>query len=79
MGDVLIQLDDAGIQELLKSSEVMAELQAVGATVLGRAGAGYAMDQHSGKTRGNVSIYADTKEAYLDNLNNNTLLRAVSK
>lgn len=79
MGNVLIKLDDAGIQELLKSTEIMGELQSVGATVLAKAGAGYAMDSHSGKKRGNVSIYADTKEAYQDNLDNNTLLKAVSK
>ena len=79
MGNVLIKLDDAGIQELLKSTEIMAELKKHGKTVLGNAGDGYAMDEHIGKTRGNVSIYANSKEAYQDNLNNNTLLKAVSK
>lgn len=79
MGDVVIKLDDAGIQELLKSDGVMSELKSRGKSVLSSAGEGYAMDSYTGKTRANVSIYAETKEAYLDNLDNNTLLKAVSK
>lgn len=79
MGDVVIKLDDAGIQELLKSDGIMSELKSRGKSVLASAGSGYAMDSYTGKTRANVSIYADTKDAYMDNLNNNTLLKAVSK
>lgn len=79
MSNVIIELHDDGIQELLKSSEMMGELKKHGRSVLSSAGEGYAMDEHIGKTRGNVSIYAATKEAYKDNLENNTLLKAVSK
>ena len=86
MGNVVIVLHDDGIQELLKSDGVMAELkahartvQSSARTVQSSAGDGYAISEHIGKTRGNVSVYASTAEAYKDNLQNNTLLKAVSK
>ena len=79
MGNVVIVLHDDGIQELLKSDGVMAELKTHARTVQSSAGDGYAISEHIGKTRGNVSVYASTAEAYKDNLQNNTLLKAVSK
>lgn len=79
MANVLIKLNDDGIREILKSDEVMSELRSHAQKVLNSAGDGYAISEYKGKTRGNVSVYANTKEAYKDNLENNTLLKAVGK
>lgn len=78
MANVLIKLNNQGIQELLKSAEVVAELETHANKVLSRTGEGYT-SRYTGKTRANVSVYAETKEAYKDNLENNTLLKAVGK
>lgn len=78
MSNVEIELHDDGIQELLKSSDIMAELKTHGRRVLASAGDGYAMNEHTGTTRANVMVYTATASAYKDNLANNTLLKAVS-
>lgn len=79
MGNVEIKLDSEGIQELLKSDEIMDVLRGQAKKALSGLNSGYAMSEYKGKTRGNVSIYANTKEAYKDNLENNTLLKVVGK
>lgn len=79
MGNVEIILDSEGIQELLKSDEIMDVLRGQAKKALSGLNSGYAMSEYKGKTRGNVSIYANTKEAYKDNLENNTLLKVVGK
>ena len=77
MANVHIELNSDGIVELLQSDEIMAELKKQGDAMLSRLGDGYAKSEYVGKSRCNVSVYADTKEAYKDNMNNNTLLKAV--
>lgn len=79
MGNVEIKLDSEGIQELLKSDEIMDVLRGQAKKTLSGLNSGYAMSEYKGKTRGNVSIYANTKEAYKDNLENNTLLKVAGK
>lgn len=79
MANVVIKLNDQGIQELLKSEEVIEVLRTHARSVLNSAGNGYSISEYKGKTRGNVSVYAETQEAYKDNLENNTLLKAVGK
>lgn len=79
MGNVEIKLDSEGIQELLKSDEIMDVLRGQAKKALSGLNSGYAMSEYKGKTRGNVSIYANTKEAYKDNLENNTLLKVAGK
>lgn len=79
MGNVEIILDSEGIQELLKSDEIMDVLRGQAKKALSGLNSGYAMSEYKGKTRGNVSIYANTKEAYKDNLENNTLLKVAGK
>lgn len=76
--NIHIELNSDGIVELLKSDEIMAVLKEQGEAMLSRLGDGYAMNEYNkGKSRANVSVYAETQEAYKDNMNNNTLLKAV--
>ena len=78
--NVHIELNSDGIVELLKSNEIMGVLKEQGQGMLSRLGEGYAMSEYNkGKSRANVSVYAETQEARRDNLNNNTLLKAVGK
>lgn len=77
MSKVEIELNSAGIQELLKSAEIKGYCEELAREVANRAGDGYAVDSMVGKTRANASVYADTKEANRDNMKNNTLLKAL--
>ena len=77
--NIHIELNSDGIVELLKSDEIMAVLEEQGQEMLSRLGEGYATSKHVGKSRCNVSVFAETQEARRDNLNNNTLLKAVGK
>ena len=72
------QLNRKGVRELLQSAEMLNACGMYAEDIKGRAGAGYEVSTHSpGKTRVNASVYAATKEAAQDNLENNTLLKAV--
>lgn len=68
---------DAVRSQLLKSPEMMAVCEERAREIAARCGDGYAVDTHQGKTRVNAMVYADTYEAYRDNLKNNTILKAV--
>ena len=74
---VKIKLNSAGIKELLKSSEIEAACREQAEAVVQRAGDGYKANSFVGKNRVNVSVSADTPEARKDNLENNTLLKAL--
>lgn len=77
MSNVRIELNEAGIVELLKSAEVQAELDRQAARVMARLGSGY--ESRPGKTakRGKVNIRTATAKARRDNRENNTLLKAI--
>lgn len=75
--NVEIVLNGAGIRELLKSAEIEAVCKEQADAVASRAGDGYTVDTHVGKTRVNAMVTADTYAARRDNLKNNTLLKAL--
>ena len=75
--NVEIELNSAGIRELLQSEEIRAYCEELAHDVASRAGDGYEVDSMVGKTRANASVYAATAEANKDNLENNTLLKAL--
>ena len=77
MSKVEIELNSAGIQELMKSAEIQGYCEELARGVASRAGDGYEVDSMVGKTRANASVYAATKEANRDNMKNNTLLKAL--
>lgn len=77
MANVQVELNSEGVQELLKSSEMMGICQSLAQGIAGRAGEGYVVTTHTGRSRVNASVKAMTKKAFQDNLKNNTLLKAV--
>lgn len=77
MANVTIKLNSEGVRELLRSAEVMAECRShadeMGATL----GEGYEVSEYIGTNRVNVSVSAVSQSAKQDNLDNNSLLKAV--
>lgn len=67
------KLNYAGVGQLLKSEEMTSVLKSYADQASARAGDGY--DVYVGRTRVNVSVASE--EAAQDNLENNTLLKAV--
>lgn len=70
-----LELNKAGIRELLLSDEVQSMLEAEASA---RCPAGCSVDSVKGRNRVQTRISTDDEAAYKDNLNNNTLLVAIS-
>lgn len=73
------ELNEAGVRELLRSAEMKTVCSEIASNIAGRAGSGYETDTYTGRNRVNASVYTSTKDAYKDNLKNNTLLKAVGR
>lgn len=73
--EVVINYDQVG--KLLKGDECKAMLDTFGSVVAGRAGDGYGIRTHNADTRAICNVFPRTKEAWKDNLENNTLLRCL--
>lgn len=73
--DFKFVLNRAGVRELMQSEEMQDVLLDHAKSIATRAGEGY--DVFVGKTRANVSVYTATESAMKDNLDNNTLEKAV--
>lgn len=78
MSKVKIELNKAGVRELLQSSEIMAVLEKEANSRAAGLGPGYSVNTYVGRNRANAEIAAETEEARQDDLENNTLLRAIS-
>lgn len=72
---IKFELDTAGVRALLLSNEVASMLSAEASA---RCPDGCVVDVKAGQNRINARIVTDTPEAYQDNLDNNTLLQAIS-
>ena len=72
-----VELNRAGVRELLRSGEMMAECEKHANAALGRLGEGYAVTTQTGRNRVNAEVAAVTFKARRDNLENNTILRAL--
>lgn len=77
MSKVKIELNSAGVRDMLRSPEMQALLEERAQNVLNSLGAGYDKSLMVGKNRANVSIIVTTYDAYRDNLSNNTILKAL--
>lgn len=77
MGKVQIELNHDGIKQMLRSQEMMDICSGLADKALSRLGEGYAKSEYVGAGRVNVSVYAQTQAAAADNLENNSLLKAV--
>lgn len=77
MADVKIELNSSGVGQLLKSAELEALLKEQADAIAARCGSGYDSDTKMMGTRVISSVYTDTLEAVRDNMDNNTILRAL--
>ncbi len=75
---VKIELNSAGIRELLRSDEMKTMLEAEARNRAAGLGSGYEVNTYTGRNRANAEITAETYAAKKENLKNNTLLRAIS-
>ncbi len=78
MSKVKIKLNRKGVKELLNCKEIEEYCEQIANNIATRAGEGYAAGKphHTGQ-RVAVNVYAKSREAKEDNLNNNTLQKAV--
>lgn len=72
-----IELNEAGVRELLQCPEIQAECMAHGQRMAGKAGNGYSADARIGRNRVVIRVKAETDNAIKDNLRNNTLLKVM--
>lgn len=76
---VEIKLNSAGVRELLKSPAIANRCLQEAQGIASRAGDGYEVEPRSYPERTGAAVVAVTQEAIQDNLDNNTLLRAIGK
>ena len=74
---VRVELNLQGVNELMKSKEIQAVLQQEGEKVAAAAGEGYAARTHLANWIAVTNVYAETEEAKRENLEHNTLLKAL--
>ncbi len=77
MSKLKVELDRAGVRELLRSEELLACCKQLADGVCARCGAGYEVTTMTGKNRVNAQIAAATGAAVRDNMENNTILKAM--
>lgn len=78
MSRTRVKLNYQGFNELRKSPEMRAALTAEAQSIAQRAGEGYETDEKLFLSRAVASVATVTPQAMRDNLENNTLLKAVS-
>lgn len=77
MSKIKIELNSAGIQELMKSKEIIGYMDELANGVVARCGGAYETNSYVGKTRANVSIITRDRKTYFKNLKDNELLKAL--
>lgn len=79
MSNVKVVLNKNGIKELLKSSEMMMICEGEANRALSKLGDGYEISTYTGPNRVNASIKAVSAKAEKENLEQNTILKALGK
>ena len=74
-----VELNHEAVGEMLKSSEMQELIKSYADEIAKRAGEGYASDTYNAGSRVIASAYTETEEAMEDNLENNTLLKAMGQ
>lgn len=77
MANFKIELNSEGIKELLRSSQMKAICEEKARNAIYQLGDGYAASSYTGKSRVNASVYAESHKARAENLENNTILKAL--
>lgn len=75
---VEFELNEAGVRELLLSDEMMNVCDKYASRAVSKLGDGYEATSYHGKTRVNASVMAVTAKAKKENLETNSILKAVS-
>lgn len=76
-GSMKIVLNREGVRSLLKSGEMQAICNEHANAALSRLGPGYEVTSRVGKNRCNSEVAAVTRKAKKDNLENNSILKAL--
>ncbi len=76
---IKVELNHEAVGEMLKSSEMQELIKSYADEIAKRAGEGYASDTYNAGSRVIASAYTETEEAMEDNLENNTLLKAMGQ
>jgi len=71
------KLNSAGVKALLQGTEMQAVLNQTAQAVSMRAGDGYEAEPHVGQRRAYANVYPATQQAYRENNEFNTLLKAL--
>ena len=77
MSKTIVKLNRKGVSELMKSKEMQIVLKEYATGIKNRCGDGYEQDIYIGKNRANAKVSAATRQASTDNMQNNTILKAV--
>lgn len=77
MANVRVVLNRRAMRDLLRSQEILTDLERRGQAVANAAGPGHAVDSQIGTTRARVAVYTDTFDAALSEANSRTLTRAI--
>lgn len=77
MSKVTIELNSAGVRELLQSAAIRAAVMEAAAGVCARAGDGYTVEAYTTAQRAAARVKAEADAAERENRQNNTLLRAL--
>ena len=72
------ELNKAGVRELMLSDDMMRVCEKYANNAVSKLGDGYEASIYHGKTRVNASVIAVTNEARRENLETNSILKAVT-
>ena len=78
MGNVKVKLNLKGINEVMKSPEILSAVEAAGQAVANAAGADYTTRSGLINYIAYCNVYPDSKEAAQENFEDNTVIKAVS-
>jgi hypothetical protein len=79
MSDVRIELDSAGVREMLQSAEAMEICKEIADKAQSKLGEGYEVTAQTGKYRAQVRITTESYRAMASNLKHNSLLKAIGQ
>lgn len=78
MANVKVKLNLKGINEVMKSPEILSAVEAAGKAVANAAGSEYATRSGLINYIAYCNVYPDSNKAAKDNFDNNTVIKAVS-
>lgn len=77
MGKLKVELNKGAVGELLRSDEMRGVLEEEAQRIVNRCGPGYESSVRLRPTRQTAAVFARTRAARKDNMDNNTLLKVM--